>query len=204
MADDPAFIWERRSPDPRRPARPAASSPGQKPAPEAAPPAPPRPDAERITLRDAEHRFGITVSTLRTWARKGVIEGALEEGPSGRQWMVTPGSIAHHLSRAGRPERGRPASRGTPAPGRTGPTADGTSMLVPRDAWDKLIDQLGNLHEAGLMLAEARERAAKAETEATFLRERLAEMRAERDALRPGDPSAPHPARRPWWRFGRS
>jgi hypothetical protein len=54
-------------------------------------------------------------------------------------------------------------------------------MLVPRDAWDKLMDQLGNLHEAGQMLAEARERAAKAETEALFLRERLAEMRTQRD-----------------------
>lgn len=57
-------------------------------------------------------------------------------------------------------------------------------MLVPRDAWDKLMDQLGNLHEAGLLLAEARERAAKAETEAGFLRERLSEIRQERDALK--------------------
>jgi hypothetical protein len=51
-------------------------------------------------------------------------------------------------------------------------------MLVPIEAWDKMLHQLGNLHEAGQQLAEARERAARAETEATFLRERLAEMRA--------------------------
>jgi hypothetical protein len=51
-------------------------------------------------------------------------------------------------------------------------------MLVPIEAWDKILHQLGNLHEAGQQLAEARERAARAETEATFLRERLAEMRA--------------------------
>jgi hypothetical protein len=57
-------------------------------------------------------------------------------------------------------------------------------MLVPRAAWDKLMDQLGNLHESGQQLAEARERAARFETEAQFLRERLAEMRAERDELR--------------------
>ncbi len=50
-------------------------------------------------------------------------------------------------------------------------------MLVPIDAWNKMLNQLGNLHEAGQQLAEARERAAKAETEAVFLRERLAEMR---------------------------
>ena len=51
------------------------------------------------------------------------------------------------------------------------------SILVPIDAWDRLLGQLGNLHEAGQQLAEARERAAKAETEAEFLRERLRDMR---------------------------
>ncbi|MGI9648753.1 MAG: hypothetical protein ACR2OI_09565 [Acidimicrobiia bacterium] len=51
------------------------------------------------------------------------------------------------------------------------------SILVPIDAWDRLLGQLGNLHEAGQQLAEARERAAKAETEAEFLKERLREMR---------------------------
>jgi hypothetical protein len=93
-------------------------------------------------------------------------------------------------------------------------------MLVPRDAWDRLMDQLGNIHEAGLLLAEARERAAKAETEAEFLRERLGEIRSERDELkiatlaeRPrGAPAVtqptPAPQKRPtgweivrrWWR----
>ncbi|HEX2403235.1 MAG TPA: hypothetical protein VHM29_00925, partial [Acidimicrobiia bacterium] len=52
------------------------------------------------------------------------------------------------------------------------------TMLVPIDAWDKMLLQLGNLHQAGQQLAEARERAARAETEAEFLRERLAELRA--------------------------
>ena len=46
-------------------------------------------------------------------------------------------------------------------------------VMVPLDSWSRLIDQLGNLHVAGRDLAEARERAAKAETEVTFLRERL-------------------------------
>lgn len=56
-----------------------------------------------------------------------------------------------------------------------------------------MLKQLGNLHEAGRELAEARERAAKAETEADFLRERVADLRerldtAERMATEP--PSA--------------
>jgi hypothetical protein len=57
------------------------------------------------------------------------------------------------------------------------PTAVEGSILVPLDAWDRMLGQLGNLHEAGQQLAEARERAAKAETEAEFLKERLREMR---------------------------
>jgi len=52
-------------------------------------------------------------------------------------------------------------------------------MIVPIDAFNKMLSQLGNLHEAGQQLAEARERAAKAETEATFLRQRLAELRSQ-------------------------
>jgi hypothetical protein len=62
------------------------------------------------------------------------------------------------------------------------------TMIVPIAAWDRILMQLGNLHEAGQQLAEARERAAKAETEARFLRERLAEMRA---SIAPPPPEAP-------------
>lgn len=172
---DPAFTWDQPRPPTRQRVRStspsAASSPG----------------TTRITLREAEHRFGITVATLRTWARKKAIDAVMTEADAGRQWMVTPESVAHHLSRTPRPAP-RPAKKaGTGLAQQrtaTGPTGDGTAMLVPRDAWDRLMDQLGNLHEAGLLLAEARERAAKAETETGFLRERLAELRAERDELR--------------------
>lgn len=52
-------------------------------------------------------------------------------------------------------------------------------VLVPLDQWTSLLNQLGNLHQAGQQLAEARERAAKAETEAKFFSERLKEMREE-------------------------
>ena len=42
------------------------------------------------------------------------------------------------------------------------------SLLVPLDAWNTVLNQLGNLHEASQQMAEARERAAKAESEASF------------------------------------
>lgn len=176
MADDPGLIWDRRPKPPVRPARPA--------------PATEPPLGGRISLREAEHRFGVTASTLRGWARRATIDAVLADGPGGRRWMVTPESVAHHLAHGARD--GAPARPAAPR-GRdaTGPSTDGSAMLVPRDAWDRLMDQLGNLHEAGLQLAEARERAAKAETEASFLRERLGEIRSERDELKKKVEAAP-------------
>ena len=76
------------------------------------------------------------------------------------------------------PSPDQPADAGEDTAHREGGTVvpEG-SILVPIDAWDRLLGQLGNLHEAGQQLADARERAAKAETEVEFLRERLREMR---------------------------
>jgi DNA-binding transcriptional MerR regulator len=178
VTDDAAFIWDQ--PTRRRRPRPRPATGDDSPSLDG-----------RITLREAERRFGVRVSTLRAWARRGSID-AVKDGSE--QWFVTPESIAHHLSRAA-PRASAPASTAERA-STTGPTEDGSAMLVPRDAWDRLMDQLGNLHEAGLHLAEARERAAKAETEATFLRERLGEMRSERDELKDliGPPTPPTPA----------
>ena len=71
------------------------------------------------------------------------------------------------------------------------------TMIVPIAAWDKMLMQLGNLHEAGQQLADSRERAAKAETEAAFLRERLGEMRHELSLAKPENPSDPGAATEP-------
>lgn len=66
-------------------------------------------------------------------------------------------------------------SPASPAP--SSPNGADGSILVPLDAWERMMGQLGNLHEAGQQLADARERAARAETEAEFLKERMREMR---------------------------
>ena len=58
-------------------------------------------------------------------------------------------------------------------------TQEDENMLVPISAWKKVLDQLGNLHEADKLMAEARERAAKAEAESEFLREKLKNTREE-------------------------
>ena len=57
------------------------------------------------------------------------------------------------------------------------------SLLVPLDAWNTVLNQLGNLHEASQQMAEARERAAKAEAEAEFLREKLKNTREQLDLV---------------------
>ncbi len=102
-------------------------------------------------------------------------------------------------SRTARPRS--PAPDAAPSPPAPAPVpAD--HLMIPVAAWDKMLSQLGNLHEAGQQLADARERAAKAETEVAFLRERLAEFR-ERAAEPPAAPpveeelEAP-PASRGW------
>ncbi|HUG75124.1 MAG TPA: helix-turn-helix domain-containing protein [Acidimicrobiia bacterium] len=177
MADDPAFVWDRNAVT--RTSKPSPTAPTASQAVEF---------GDRITIKEAEQRFGVSVPRLREWARGGSINAVKGPGPrGGRMWLVTAESVARHLAderrEAAPPAMSpapRPASVSTP-PARTGPTEDGTAMLVPRDAWDRLMDQLGNLHDAGVQLAEARERAARAETEAGFLRERLTELRTERD-----------------------
>ena len=57
------------------------------------------------------------------------------------------------------------------------------SLLVPLDAWNTVLNQLGNLHEASQQMAEARERAAKAEAESEFLREKLKTIRQQLDEV---------------------
>lgn len=57
----------------------------------------------------------------------------------------------------------------------------GGTLPVPVDAWNRVLAQLGNLHEAGEQMAEARERAAVAETKVAFLKQQLAARRRRRD-----------------------
>lgn len=63
-------------------------------------------------------------------------------------------------------------------------TTNEESLLVPLDAWNTVLNQLGNLHEASQQMAEARERAAKAEAEADFLREKLKNTREQLDTVK--------------------
>ncbi len=159
-----------------------------------------------MTLREASRATEIPVETLRKWARRDTIPTYLTPTAAGTNIrMVDLNGVEARAIALGRRLPGiaeqpqdvapEPVRRPDPSPavatppepapdGDTATDAGGTdqapppgTMIVPIDAWNKMLNQLGNLHEAGQQLAAARERAAKAETEATFLRERLAELR---------------------------
>lgn len=135
------------------------------------------------TLREASELTGIPIGTLRKWCRRNTVDSYLESDGELTLRMVEMGSVrAKGATRRSTPDASRTPeemdretrdTRHETPPRTAGPD----TMIVPVDAWNKMLNQLGNLHEAGQQLAEARERAAKAETEAQFLRERLAELR---------------------------
>lgn len=177
---DPAFLWEtealRASSPPAGPASRSnqAGSDGRR-------------GGAWVTLRQAHETTGIPIGTLRSWARRETVPSYVERTPSGSRRMVSLQAVRLHAAEQGRHlargEPGRapeaeagPAETGPPGDERTSPTPG--TMIVPIEAWDRMLIQLGNLHQAGQQLAEARERAARAETEATFLRERLGELRS--------------------------
>ncbi len=57
------------------------------------------------------------------------------------------------------------------------------NMIIPLTAWEAIVNQLGNIHEASQNMAEARERAAKAEAENNFLREKIVNLKEDIEIL---------------------
>lgn len=155
-----------------------------------------------LTLKEASDVTGVPSNTIRKWARRENIPSYLEKTDDGHLRIVSLDGIREWASEIGRelewsdePDDDddvvvdlTPSQPSEPEPAQEPEPADSVvpegSMLVPLDAWNKMLNQLGNLHEAGQQLAEARERAAKAETETRFLKERLAEMRSELEKVR--------------------
>ena len=143
-----------------------------------------------VTLKEAEQATGIPTNTLRKWVRKASLPSYLEADGDLALRMVDLDAVISRAKELGREvveqspvsdselPKSTPTSESEAQPSAPESEGDPATMIVPVDAWNKMLNQLGNLHEAGQQLAEARERAAKAETESTFLREQLAERRA--------------------------
>jgi hypothetical protein len=168
---------------------------------------PPRPSARQqttikpttknwVTLREAETETGIPVNTIRKWIRRTDIDSYLEADGDLVLRMVDLDAVIDRANELGREivrsETPLDESEPLPEPDPE-PEAPANTMIVPIDAWNKMLNQLGNLHEAGQQLAEARERAAKAETEAKFLRIQLGDQRT---TVEPTEEVQPDPAER--------
>ena len=196
--------------------------------------APPQPSRKRsqtprewVTLREAEAATGIPTNTLRKWVRKDELASHLESDGDMALRMVDLKDVRRRAKTLGRSIASENEDRETvnyESAAETPEAADSQAadsqaadseqqdptqgtMIVPIDAWNKMLNQLGNLHEAGQQLAEARERAAKAETESVFLRDRLAEIRGEptmeaAPPPAPEEPAEPSPdASTSYWRY---
>lgn len=154
-----------------------------------------------LTVKEASEVTGVPTSTIRKWARHDRIPSFLEQTSDGYLRVVSMSGIERWTDEIGReidsdeeePEvdlTAEEASTPEPQDDRVAPEG---SMIVPLDAWNRMLNQLGNLHEAGQQVAEARERAAKAETEARFLKERLADLRDELEAAKQPAPATEPP-----------
>lgn len=147
-----------------------------------------------VTVREASAATGMSSTTLKKLARSKEIPSHLEKTDDGFLRIVSLEAIRRwNDHREEHDDDAGPSSETldevsvdlTESESSGHDVPEGT-MLVPLDAWNKMLNQLGNLHEAGQQLAEARERAAKAETEAQFLKERLRELREQLE-----DPRSP-------------
>ncbi|NIA25512.1 MAG: hypothetical protein GWP04_08060 [Gammaproteobacteria bacterium] len=166
---DPAFVWQS--------------------------PSPPPPPREWITLEQASDLAGIPATTIRNWARKRKVSTKVD----GEVRLVLRAEVIERARHLGHPHshtRQAPLAQPSPPIPPEPPVPEG-SMLVPIDEWRRILSQLGNLHEAGQQLADARERAAKAETEAQFLKERVKELRGRLEDAAKLPPAPPQPAPRP-------
>ena len=116
-------------------------------------------ETDWVTLREASDQTGVSVSTLRNWYRKGLVNSRVEKGPNGAQRLV-------RLEEVG--ERVRAKVPADPTPAQTS-SVDSESVS----------SQLRGLIEE---LAEARERAGRAEARAELLAQQINELRAQASA----------------------
>ena len=111
-------------------------------------------ETDWVTLRQASDQTGISVSTLRNWYRKGLVNSRVEKGPNGAQRLV-------RLEEVGERVKAKAKSEHSPAD-----TADASEPVSK------------SLHELIEELAEARERAGRAEARAEFLAQQITELRS--------------------------
>lgn len=116
---------------------------------------------EWVTLRRASEATGVSISTLRSWYRKGTIDSRIEKGPNGSQRIVRLKEVA---------ERVKPPPAKEESPSRAaanGKRARSNGAAVPAEIRDVIEE-----------LAAARERAGRAEARADLLEREIVELRS--------------------------
>ena len=126
-------------------------------------------DGRLVSASEAARLAGVSGRTVRRWAETGRVSA--ERTADG--WLIDPDSL---------PAGGR--SGGRPAPDVTGRGAESVSLIRVEDLMPILE-----------RLADAEGRAARAEAELVWLRERLADGQAVEVAT-----ASAQPAARRWWR----
>lgn len=129
-----------------------------------------------VSASEAARLAGVSGRTVRRWAEDGRVSG--ERTATG--WLIDPDSLPDVTGQA--PAGDRPAGR--TAPDVTGQVSESVSLI-------RVADLLPILER----LADAEGRAARAEAELGWLRERLAAGQADEVATAPT-----RPATRRWWR----
>jgi hypothetical protein len=117
-----------------------------------------------VTLREASGAVGVSVSALRKAYRAGRLEARDEDGPYGVQKRV-------------RLDEVRAVMGTSSSPSMAAPRTDGRTLVLLEEArrgWDAVAA----LHQAAQELADARERAGRAEGEARVYAELVEELRA--------------------------
>lgn len=156
----------------------------------------PPPPAERwVPFEEAQAILGMSETTLRRAIKAGKIEAATfprnPDNPKDRR-------IVYSVLVPDPPAAAPPSESGQPPPIRQEPPAPAdvvaTELLAMiRDQADQITGLNAQLRDETAGRASAEARADTLQAHVTDLAQRLAEMQAERDALRERE-------RRPWWR----
>lgn len=129
-----------------------------------------------VPLAEAAERAGVNPSTLRNWARNGKVESRTANGSGGPRRLVR---LEEVVARA--------SGDSAPGPVRGGggdPSTDGAkkrSKSIEEDLGAQLVPVMKALPDMIRELAEARERAGRAEAKVEFLSDQLAELRSRRE-----------------------
>lgn len=134
-----------------------------------------------LTQREAADQAGVSVAAIRKWRRLGVVADRHRGGPQAVVEVRLADVLARKAETMGSPSPHPQAVVEVPPPP--------GGALVPIEALSELFSRI----------ADAEGRAARAEAELAFLKERLAErpMAASKEASPPADTP-----RRRWWQRG--